>query len=101
MKFQKPILKIGKKGQVTFGSLPSLIITLGIVVVIGAIMAILLTTLRDDQTGNNSAWNVSENTLSLYDNLTNQFGLLGTDVCLVLVVSVVIAAFRFRISGGL
>ena len=100
-KIKGPSLRKSRKGQVTFGSLPSVIILLGIAAVIGVVMAILVQTIRDDETtAASAARNVTDQGLSFFNNISSQFGLLGTVIGLVLVVSVVIAAFRFRGGGG-
>lgn len=92
---------MNKKGQVTFGSLASIILVVGIASVIGVVMAILISTIRSTSTTTGDAGNnISTNTLSFFNNLASQYGLLGTVIGLVLVVSVVIAVFRFRSSGG-
>lgn len=93
-------LSPNKKGQVTFGSLAGIILTLGVTAVIGVVLAILVNNLQNTQTQNTSAWNVSRDSLSFFNNLTGQFGLLGTVIGLVLVVSVVIVVFRFKGGRG-
>jgi len=92
--------KFGKKGQVTFGSLSSIVILVGIAAVIGVVMSILIGELQDDQTNQSVAWNVSDASLGFFNNLSDQWTLLGTVIGLVLVVSVVLAVFRFRGGGG-
>lgn len=97
----KAAIEFDKKGQVTFGSLASIVIVVGIAAVVAVVMAILLVNIRDTSTTTNSAaFNVSQDSLSFLDNLSGQWGLLGTVVGLVLVVSVVLAVFRFRGSAG-
>lgn len=97
------LFKKNKKGQlVTFSSMPSIAITMLVVVLLVAIGAILLNTLRDDTTtvtANSVAFNVTNQGLGFFDNLSAQFPLLGTIIILVLVIVVVIAAFSFR-GGG-
>ena len=97
------LLKKSKKGQlVTFSSMPSIAITMLVVVLLVAIGAILLNTLRDDTstvTANSIAFNVTDQGLGFFDNLSSQFPLLGTIIILVLVIVVVIAAFSFRGRG--
>lgn len=93
--------KLNKRGQVTFGSLSSIILVVGIASVIGVVMAILLSTIRSSSTTTNDVgYNISTNTLNFFNNLASQWGLLGTVIGLVLVVSIVIAVFRFRGAGG-
>lgn len=98
------LFKRNKKGQlVTFSSMPSIAITMLVVVLLVAIGAILLNTLRDDTsivTGNSTAYNITNQGLGFFDNLSAQFPLLGTIIILVLVIVVVIAAFSFRGRGG-
>lgn len=97
---KKILLKLNNKAQVTFGNLTSIIIVLGIAAVVGVVIGILLQDIRDTQTlAGEAARNVSEGGLDFLNNISNQFGLLGTVIGLVLVVSVVIAVFRFR-GGG-
>lgn len=94
------MFKLNKRGQVSFGSLAGIILTMGVTAVIGVVLAILINSLRTTQVENSSAWNVSNESLDFFNNLTSQFGLLGTVIGLVLVVSVVIAVFRFKGGRG-
>ena len=98
------LLKKNKKGQlVTFSTMPSIVITMLVVVLLVAIGAILLNTLRDDTstvTNQSAAYNITNQGLGFFDNLSSQFPLLGTIIILVLVIVVVIAAFSFRGRGA-
>lgn len=97
----KPLLDFTKKGQVSFGNLSSIIIVVGIAAVIGVVMSILIQNIRDDETtAGEASRNVSDNALGFFNNLADQWTLLGTVIGLVLVVTVVLAVFRFRGTGG-
>lgn len=92
-------MQLLKKGQVTFGSLASIILVVGIAAVIAVVLSVLVADIRADQAINGTAWNISGDALSFFDNLSGQWGLLGTVIGLVLVVSVVLAVFQFKGAG--
>ena len=97
---KKALINMDKKGQVTFGNLASIFIVIGIATVIGVVLGILLQDIRDTQTlAGEASRNVSEGGLDFLNNAADQFSLLGTVIGLVLVVSVVLAVFRFGKGG--
>ena len=92
-----------KKGQISFGSLSGIALTMTITVLIIVVGSILTQTIRDDPnivTANGTAFNISNQGLTFFDNLSSQFGLLGTIIILVLVITVIVGAFAFGRQGG-
>lgn len=92
--------KFNRHGEVTFGNLAMIMILLGVAAVIGVVMSIMISDLRADQTQSGTAFNVSSSGLSFFENLSDQWTLLGTVIGLVLVISVIFAMFKFGRSGG-
>ena len=95
--------KMHKKGQtITFSSLVSIVLVMVVAVLVIVVGSVLINQLRDDTTvitADSEAFNISNNGLNFFTNLSSQFPLLGTIITLVLVISVIIAAFAFGRGG--
>lgn len=93
-------IEMHKRGQVGFGNLTIIAVSVGGTIVAVVILAIIVQTLFDDQTAGSAAANVSSNGLSFFQNLTSQTPLLGTVIILALVLAVVLGIFIARKGRG-
>lgn len=106
-----------KKGQaVSLGNAPRLVLVIGLMVMIGAALALALNSFRTSQcqfsysdtagclnstggTGGNLGWsyasNISNQGLVGVDNLSDQIPTIGTIVGVALIIGVVVGAFAF------
>jgi hypothetical protein len=95
---------MSKKGQVTFGNSPQLIITL---VVIAMLAAAGIIGVNSFKTGQNDGDNTSvvnttvNNVTPAFTNLTSQLGTIGTMLAVGLILLVVLGVFGMRNRGGL
>jgi len=90
-KMQKSLFKDAKKGQL--GNLTSNAIVMGVLIIVVAVMALVVSNVRDTQTANSLGYNVAQNGLTGFNNISGQFGLLGTIVIFSVVIGLVIAGF--------
>lgn len=93
-----------KKGQVVnaLNILPTVAITVGLFVIIGAVMALVVDELQDSLDTQNTtsvAFNVTERGLETQENLFDNAPLLGTIIILGVIVIVILSLFAFRRRG--
>ena len=87
-----------KKGQVTFGNAPSIVVSLGLMGLVAAATTIGLVAFRNtssDTTANTSI----TNSVTGIGNFTAQLGTVGTMVCIGLVLLVILGIFGFNRGG--
>jgi uncharacterized membrane protein len=90
-----------KRGQLGLGDVPNATILIGLAVVIGSIMALLVTNIQDSSAieAGSVAENVTTFGLDGLSQLFSQFGLIGLMIGLGVVLLVVIGVFG-RFVGG-
>ncbi len=79
----------------TFNDLPNILLTFGVAVIFGAVIAIVLAAFRDTQTVDTSAYNISVNGLLGVQNISTYFSTSGTLIGVGILITIVIAAFAF------
>lgn len=96
-----------KKGQVSFGNAPSIIITLVLIGILAAAGIIALNSLKTGQ-GSSSGINTTslvnttvEYATPAFTNLTAQLGTIGTMIAVGLVLAVILGVFSRGKGGGL
>ena len=93
-----------KKGQVSFGSAPTLILTLVIIAMLAAAGIIGLNSFKTGQNDgdNTSIVNTTVNLVTpAFTNLTSQLGTIGTMLAVGLILAVVLGVFSKGGSSGL
>lgn len=88
-----------KKGQITFGNAPSVVIALvlmGLVAAAGVISLVAFRSTSSDATANTSI----NNAVTGIGNFTAQLGTVGTMVGIGLILLIVLGVFAFRGKGG-
>ena len=98
----KDVLAMNKKGQIVgaFQEMPAIAILLGIAVVIFVVMTDVIQSVKDTQTANSASANFSDQGLTLFTNIGDQFPLLGTITILGIVVIVLVGVFGSFIRIG-
>jgi len=80
-----------KAGQI--GNLTSNAISFGVLIIIVAVVATVVTNVRNTQTVNSSAYNIGSSGMTGLENVSGQFGLMGTIIVFSIVIGLVIAGF--------
>lgn len=84
-----------KKGQLSLGQAPGLVITLVVIALVIAVSSIVLTDFQNTQTTNSYAWNASQDGLTAIDNVSTQLGTVGTIVVAAILLGLIVTAFVF------
>lgn len=92
---------LNDKAGITLGQLSGVILTFVVIVILASVGGDVLSSLRDDQTTDGAAYNITTDGLTGLDNLSGKFGLLGTIIILAAVIGIVISAFAFGRGGGI
>ncbi len=86
-----------KKGQqVNLGNLVTVIVLFAVAVLALSLITGVIQDVRDDQAANSSARNVSDNGLGGMQNLSGQFGNMGTIIAVVVIIGLLLGAFLRR-----
>ena len=76
-----------------FEGMTKTVMNIGIVVLLIAAIAVALGAFQDSQTDNSYSYNITGDGLTLFDNLTGQFGTVGTMIGIGLLLAAVVGAF--------
>lgn len=109
-----------RKGQIQIGNVPTLVVTLGVLALVIAVLALVLADFRDSQascptgftynadnewcynTTNSSnanttptdyVWNMTSDGLTAVDNVSNQMGTVGTVIIAAVLLGLIVTAF--------
>ncbi len=83
-----------KKGQnLTLANLLPTVVTFAVVILAASLITGVVQDVRDDQTANSSAANVSDEGLAGLTNLASQFGNIGTIIAIVVIIGLLVGAF--------
>ncbi len=94
MKFMKMSDKKGQ--QVNLGNLVTVIVLFAVAVLALSLITGVVQDVRDDQTALSGARNVSDNGLAGMQNLSGQFGNMGTIIAVVVIIGLLLGAFLRR-----
>ena len=92
-KFKK-MFKTDNKGQaVTLTNLLPTVVLFAVAILATSLITDVVQSVRDDQTADTAAANVSDNGLTGMTNLSGQFGNLGTIIAIVVIIGLLVSSF--------
>lgn len=88
-----------KKGQVSLGNAPQVILLLGLMVMIASATALAVNSFQTSTATGGYAYNISGQGLSGLDNFSEQIPTIGTVIGVALIIGVVVGAFALFSRG--